>query len=58
MEFSQNNFCFSYELMAIILFQKTLPSQMALRQFVAFQNPMAACILSNSWPTSAPVFDA
>jgi hypothetical protein len=42
--------------MAKILFQKTLPYQMALRQFVAYQNPMAERILCNSWPTSAPVF--
>jgi hypothetical protein len=44
--------------MAKILFQKTLPYQMALRQIVAYQNPMAEGILCDNWPISAPVFDA
>jgi hypothetical protein len=38
MEFSQNNFKFAFWLRVKILFQKTSPYQMALRQFVAYQN--------------------
>jgi len=44
--------------MAKILFQKTLPYQMALRQFVAYQNLMAERILFKSRSISAPVFGA